>query len=72
MPSSDPLSLTLPVSNTEFHPVYIAGYEAVVQLGDGTRCYLAGPPAPYGTLGELVPVITVSARHGGPVLRAPA
>jgi NADPH:quinone reductase-like Zn-dependent oxidoreductase len=37
-------------------PPYIAGYEAVVQLGDGTRCYLAGPPAPYGTLAELVPV----------------
>jgi NADPH2:quinone reductase len=27
-----------------------------VQLGDGTRCYLAGPPIPYGTLAELVPV----------------
>ena len=26
-------------------PPYIAGYEAVVQLGDGTRCYLAGPPS---------------------------
>ena len=37
-------------------PPYVAGYEAVVQLGDGTRCYLAGPPAPYGTLAELVPV----------------
>ena len=37
-------------------PPYIAGYEAVVQLGDGTRRYLAGPPAPYGTLAELVPV----------------
>ena len=37
-------------------PPYIAGYEAVVQLGDGTRCYLAGPPAPYGALAELVPV----------------
>jgi NADPH:quinone reductase-like Zn-dependent oxidoreductase len=37
-------------------PPYIAGYEAVVQLGDGTRCYLTGPPAPYGTLAELVPV----------------
>ena len=37
-------------------PPCIAGYEAVVQLGDGTRCYLAGPPAPYGTLAELVPV----------------
>jgi NADPH:quinone reductase-like Zn-dependent oxidoreductase len=37
-------------------PPSIAGYEAVVQLSDGTRCYLAGPPAPYGTLAELVPV----------------
>ena len=37
-------------------PPCIAGYEAVVQLGDGTRCYLAGPPVPYGTLAELVPV----------------
>jgi NADPH:quinone reductase-like Zn-dependent oxidoreductase len=37
-------------------PPCIAGYEAVVQLGDGRRCYLAGPPAPYGTLAELVPV----------------
>jgi NADPH:quinone reductase-like Zn-dependent oxidoreductase len=37
-------------------PPYVAGYEAVVQLGDGTRCYLGGPPAPYGVLAELVPV----------------
>jgi len=37
-------------------PPYIAGYEAVVQLSDGARCYLTGPPAPYGTLAELVPV----------------
>src|SRR6201986_2916992 len=37
-------------------PPYIAGYEAVVQLGDGTRCYLGGPPAPFGALAELVPV----------------
>ena len=37
-------------------PPYVAGYEGVVQLGDGTRCYLGGPPAPYGTLAELVPV----------------
>ena len=35
---------------------YVAGYEGVVQLSDGTRCYLGGPPAPYGTLAELVPV----------------
>jgi NADPH:quinone reductase-like Zn-dependent oxidoreductase len=27
-----------------------------VQLGDGTRCYVVAPPAPYGTLAELVPV----------------
>ena len=27
-----------------------------MQLGDRTRCYLAGLPAPYGTLAELVPV----------------
>jgi NADPH:quinone reductase-like Zn-dependent oxidoreductase len=37
-------------------PPAVAGYEAVVQLGDGTRCYLAGPPVPYGALAELVPV----------------
>ena len=37
-------------------PPCIAGYEAVVQLGDGTRWYLAGPPAPYGALAELVPL----------------
>src|ERR1700749_3444236 len=37
-------------------PPYIAGYGAVVQLGDGTRCYLGGPPAPFGALAELVPV----------------
>jgi NADPH:quinone reductase-like Zn-dependent oxidoreductase len=27
-----------------------------VQLDDGTRRYPAGPPAPYGTLADLVPV----------------
>jgi NADPH:quinone reductase-like Zn-dependent oxidoreductase len=37
-------------------PPCIAGYEAVVQFRDGTRCYLAGPPVPYGALAELVPV----------------
>jgi NADPH:quinone reductase-like Zn-dependent oxidoreductase len=37
-------------------PPYVAGYEAVLQLTDGTRCYLGGPPAPYGALAELVPV----------------
>jgi hypothetical protein len=27
-----------------------------VHLDDSTRRYLAGPPAPYGTLADLVPV----------------
>src|SRR6201987_1499255 len=53
--------LDIAIVNDQFpvrrlQPPYIAGYEAVVQLGDGTRCYLTGPPAPYGTLAELVPV----------------
>ena len=53
--------LDLAIVNDQFpfrrlQPPYVAGYEAVVQLGDGTRCYLAGPPAPYGALAELVPV----------------
>jgi NADPH:quinone reductase-like Zn-dependent oxidoreductase len=37
-------------------PPCIAGYEAVVQLADGTRWYVTAPPPPYGTLAELVPV----------------
>jgi NADPH:quinone reductase-like Zn-dependent oxidoreductase len=37
-------------------PPCIAGYEAVVQLADGTRWYVTAPPAPYGTLAELIPV----------------
>jgi len=53
--------LDIAIVNDQFpirrlQPPYIAGYEAVVQFGDGTRCYLTGPPAPYGTLAELVPV----------------
>lgn len=53
--------LDIAIVNDQFpvrrlQPPYIAGYEAVVQLGDGTRCYMTGPPAPYGTLAELVPV----------------
>lgn len=27
-----------------------------MRFGDGTRRYVAGPPAPYGTLAEFVPV----------------
>jgi NADPH:quinone reductase-like Zn-dependent oxidoreductase len=37
-------------------PPCIAGYEAVVQLADGTRRYVTAPPSPYGALAELVPV----------------
>jgi NADPH:quinone reductase-like Zn-dependent oxidoreductase len=53
--------LDIAIVNDQFpfrrlQPPYIAGCEAVVQLGDGTRRYLTGPPAPYGTLAELVPV----------------
>lgn len=55
----NPLDIAIVNDQFPFHrlqPPCIAGYEAVVQLGDGTRCYLTGPPAPYGTLAELVPV----------------
>src|ERR1700761_7696262 len=55
----NPLDLALvneQIPFRRFAPPYVAGYEGVVQLGDGTRCYLGGPPAPYGTLAELVPV----------------
>jgi len=37
-------------------PPSVAGYEGVVELADGTRWYVTAPPAPYGTLAELVPV----------------
>jgi NADPH:quinone reductase-like Zn-dependent oxidoreductase len=55
----NPLDVLIAGDQLPFRPLQppsIAGYEAVVQLGDGTRCYLAGPPAPYGALAELVPV----------------
>jgi len=52
----DVLLVNNQIPNRPFQPPAVAGYEAVVQLGDGTRWYLAGPPAPYGTLAELVPV----------------
>jgi NADPH2:quinone reductase len=55
----NPLDVLIVGDQLPFRPLKppsVAGYEAVVQLSDGTRCYLAGPPAPYGTLAELVPV----------------
>ena len=55
----NPLDVLIVNDQLPFRPLQppcVAGYEAVVQLGDGTRWYLGGPPAPYGTLAELVPV----------------
>ena len=55
----NPLDVLIAGDQLPFRPLKtpsVVGYEAVVQLGDGSRCYLAGPPAPYGTLAELVPV----------------
>jgi NADPH2:quinone reductase len=37
-------------------PPFIAGYEGIVELDDGERAYVGGPPGPYGTLAEYVPV----------------
>jgi NADPH:quinone reductase-like Zn-dependent oxidoreductase len=53
--------LDVVITNDQFpfrrlQPPCVAGWEAVVQLDDGTRCYLADPPARYGTLADLVPV----------------
>jgi NADPH2:quinone reductase len=42
-------------------PPCVAGYEAVVELPDGTRRYVTAPPSPYGTLAELVPVLDADA-----------
>ena len=55
----NPLDIALVNDQIPFRrlaPPYVAGYEGVVQLGDGTRRYLDAPPTPYGTLAELVPV----------------
>ncbi len=37
-------------------PPFVAGYEAVVELPSGSRAYIGGPPPPYGTLAQLIPV----------------
>ena len=41
-----------------------------MQPDDGTRGYLAGPPAPYGTLADLVPVPDAAAFPVQPGLAA--
>ncbi len=37
-------------------PPFVAGYEAVVELPSGSYAYIGGPPPPYGTLAEMIPV----------------
>jgi hypothetical protein len=34
-------------------PPCVAGYEAIVELPDGTRWYVTAPPSPYGTLAAM-------------------
>ena len=53
--------LDVAITNDHFpfrrlQPPCVAGWEAIVQLDDGTRRYLADPPAPYGMLADLGPV----------------
>ena len=40
----------------QVRPPFVAGYEGVARLGSGQVVYLAGPPQPFGTLAELIPV----------------
>jgi NADPH:quinone reductase-like Zn-dependent oxidoreductase len=40
----------------KLQPPCVAGYEAVVELADGTHRYVTAAPIPYGALAELVPV----------------
>ena len=44
------------MSHRQVRPPFVAGYEGVAQLGSGQVVYLAGPPQPFGTLAELIPV----------------
>jgi NADPH:quinone reductase-like Zn-dependent oxidoreductase len=37
-------------------PPFVAGFEGVVALESGAAVYIAGPPQPFGTLAELIPV----------------
>ena len=61
-PVAAPLNpLDVAVTNDQFpvprlQAACVANWKAVVQFDDGTRRYLAGPPAPFGTLADRVPV----------------
>jgi NADPH2:quinone reductase len=37
-------------------PPFVAGYEGVARLGDGSHRYFTAPGMPYGSLAELVPL----------------
>lgn len=44
------------IAGRRLAPPYVAGYEAVAELRSGERLYVAEPPAPFGSLTELVPI----------------
>jgi NADPH2:quinone reductase len=57
--SLNPVDLTIAAGMMPHRPVeppFIAGFEGVAQLDSGQVVYLAGPPQPFGTLAELIPV----------------
>lgn len=57
--SLNPVDLVIAAGKMPHRPVeppFVAGFEGVAELGSGRVVYLAGPPQPYGTLAELIPV----------------
>lgn len=57
--SLNPVDLIIAAGKLPSRPVeppFVAGFEGVVELGSGQVVYVAGPPQPFGTLAELVPV----------------
>lgn len=57
--SLNPLDMVIVAGGMPHRPVappFVAGYEGVVELGSGQLAYVAGPPQPYGSLAELMPV----------------
>jgi NADPH:quinone reductase-like Zn-dependent oxidoreductase len=57
--SLNPVDLTIAAGKMPHRPVeppFVAGFEGVARLDSGQVVYLAGPPEPFGTLAELIPV----------------
>jgi NADPH2:quinone reductase len=57
--SLNPVDLVIAADKMPQRPVeppFVAGFEGVVALDSGAAVYIAGPPQPFGTLAELVPV----------------